>query len=427
VTKPLHIPPFVNYDCRLCGWCCRQYDISFSKEDLERLSQYDWGRLEPALAGREWCAPLRDASGYAAYRLRYSPEGACVFLSGDNKCLMHKHVGEMGKAIGCSVYPFSFVATPTGVYVGCRFSCEAVAYGLGEPVVRRADSLKKQLALCEAIGHVPRYGDEVIFDGGRTLPWADYLQLEKTLTRVLLRDDLPLVRRLLLVGKFIEVLRDARLERVRGPKFGEFIRILEAGLFSEAQSESLPGPPGRLWRMMFRQFCSQFQQRQGGAYQELGTAGKLAERLRQFWTGVQFTFGRGSARLPGFPDRVALADVQRVRPGPPDQAADLALSRFLAAKLFGKQYFGKFFFDYSLLDGLNFLLLAAGAVMWYARAGALARGAETTQPEDVIEAIRYVDFCYGYSRSPALLQQRVGVRLLSRGDTATRLALSQFA
>jgi len=116
----LHIPPFVNYDCTLCGWCCHQYDISFSQEDYERLAKREWGALEPDLAGREWCAPLRGERGYAQYRLRYTPEGACVFLGRDNKCLMHKHVGELGKALGCCVYPFTFVDSPTGRSSGAR-------------------------------------------------------------------------------------------------------------------------------------------------------------------------------------------------------------------------------------------------------------------------------------------------------------------
>ena len=133
MTESLHAPGFVNYACQLCGWCCHQYDISFSQADFDRLSKLDWGRLEPALAGKEWAAPLREFGNPDSHRLRYAADGACVFLDG-NLCRMHKHVGEFGKTLGCSVYPFTFAATPSGVYTGCRFSCKAMAYGLGEPL-----------------------------------------------------------------------------------------------------------------------------------------------------------------------------------------------------------------------------------------------------------------------------------------------------
>jgi len=425
VHAPLHAPEFVNYACQLCGWCCHQYDISFSTADFERLSKLDWGRLEPALAGKEWAAPLHEFGNPDSYRLRYAADGACVFLDG-NKCRMHKHVGEFGKTLGCSVYPFTFAATPSGVYTGCRFSCKAMAYGLGEPLRRRMDCLQKQLALCIAAGRVPRYGDQVVWDGRRTLPWTDYLALEEALIRVFLRDDLSLARRLFMAHKLVEILDQAKLDRVRGPKFREFIGILESGLLLEAETEPLPGGANRLSRMLFRQFCFLFQRRQGGSYREMNLFGKLGVRLRTFWTGVQFTFGAGAPPLIAMPGPVSLAKVAALRAQALDSEAEIAISRFLAAKLYGKQHFGKLFFNYPLRPGLEFLLLSAGAVMWYARARTVARGGSETTLEDILEAIRYVDFCYGFSAAPALLLERVRVRILSHGDAAIRLVLAQY-
>ena len=426
MNSNLRIPAFVNYDCQLCGWCCHQYDITFSTADYERLSKFEWGKLEPEkLGGKEWAAPLRDSSTPDQYRLRYAPDGACVFLNG-KYCLMHKHVGELGKTLGCCVYPFTFAGTPTGVYVGCRFSCKAMAYGLGEPIQRRREFLAKQLALCAASRHVPRYGDTVVFEGRKTLPWSDYLAFEESLIRIFLRDDLPLARRLFMAHKMADVLRQAKLERVRGDKFKELIAILETGLAGEAESEPLPGQAGRLQRMLFRQFCFLFQRRYGGSYRELGFFGKLGARLRSFQTGAQFTFAAGAARLIAMDGLVPLRKVERMAPQPLDSADELAISRFLAAKLYGKQHFGKLFFGYPLLPGLEFLFLSAGAVMWYARARALARGDSATTSEDVHEAIRYVDFCYGYSRAPALALERMRVRILSHADSAIRLAVAQY-
>jgi len=456
LNESLHAPGFVNYACQLCGWCCHQYDISFSKADFERLSKLDWGRLEPALAGKEWAAPLREFGNPDSYRLRYAADGACVFLDG-NQCRMHKHVGEFGKTLGCSAYPFTFAETPSGVYTGCRFSCKAMAYGLGEPLARRMDCLQKQLALCVEAGRVPRYGNNVVWDGRRTLPWTDYLALEEALIRVLLRDDLPLPRRLFLMHKFMEVIHEAKLDRVRGPKFREFIGILENGLLLEAEAEPLPGDGNWLSRMMFRQFCFLFQRRQGGSYREMNLLGKAGARLRTFWTGVQFTFGAGAPLLAAMPGPAPLAEVAAAagKGGTLGVEAETAISRFLAAKLYGKQHFGKLFFNYPLRPGLEVLLLTAGAVMWYARARTAARrssqpadsptpaeaaelrragaaelrraGDSETTLEDVLEAIRYVDFCYGFSAAPALSIERLRIRALSHGDTAIRLVLAQYA
>ena len=64
--------------------------------------------------------------------------------------------------------------------------------------------------------------------------------------------------------------------------------------------------------------------------------------------------------------------------------------------------------------------------MWYARARALARGDAATTSEDILEAIRYVDFCYNSSRAPAQIMERLRVRILSHGDAAVRVAIAQY-
>jgi len=421
-----HIPTFVNYDCELCGWCCKQYDITFSEAEYKRLSSHDWGKLEPDMAGQDWCAPYHNRRSPDSYRLRYKPEGGCVFLADDNKCRMHAHVGELAKALGCCVFPFTFVRTPSGVYVGGRFSCRAMAYGRGAPVIHREKQLRKQFELVAQAGHAPQYPDNVIFAGNRTLPWSDYMHLDEAILRILLRDDLALVQRLFALCKFLETLREAKVEKVRGARFKEFVELLEQGLLHEAAREELPPPVRGIRKVMFRQFCFIFQRREGGYYHELGLGGKLKVRLGNLGRAIQFAFGFGAPRLAEFPDKFRLADIAGLKPHTLGPLEELAVSRFLAAKVFGKQYFGKLFYGYSLLDGIAFLLLAAGAVMWYARARALARGAETTNHEDVIESIRYVDFCFGSSPAPGLIIERLRTRILGMGDYPARIALAQY-
>ena len=333
----LHIPPFVNYDCQTCGWCCRQYDITVAPEEYKRFQKLDWPQLEPDLAGKELFGPLRKKRATDTHRLRYTPEGACVFLS-DNKCLMHRHVGELGKTIGCCVYPFTFVNTPTGVYVGCRFSCKAVAYGLGESVARREPFLRKQVGgLVKAGGQLPEYFDKVFFEGNRWLPWSDYLRLEETLIRMLLRDDLPFVKRLVVFQKYIDILRAAKLDNVRREKFRELLRILEDGLVAEAREEESSHKTSAMQRVLFRQYAYIFQRRHGGAYQEMDLAGRMRTRLRGLKQSVQYTFAVGRpphSRLSGV---LPVAEVARHPLHPLGPKEEHALSRFMAGKLFGKQ------------------------------------------------------------------------------------------
>lgn len=424
---PLRVPTFVNYECRLCGWCCHQYDITVSREDKERLSAYDWAALEPELSGRELFAAVRGRRHRGdEFRLHYTPEGACAFLSSENTCLMHRHVGELGKPLGCCVFPLTFASTPTGVYVGCRFSCMAVAYGMGDPLPRKSRFMERQIDLVEKAGHLPRYPDIVVIAPGRFLPWDDYIRLEEMAIRIMLREDIALLHRLLALHDIIEVLKRANFDRLRGERFGELLHILEEGLPAEAGRENPRRRPDPILRMIFRQFCFLFQNRHGGAYHELGPVGRLRARLENLARSLRFTFNMGRVRPAAFPGEFALADVATIPPPPLGPNEELAISRFLAAKMFGKQHFGPLFFRYPVADGLTFLLLAAGAVLWYARALALARGTKAPEHRDVIEAIRYVDFCYGFSPAPGLIVERIRVKLLGHGDAAMRLAADQF-
>ena len=123
VNETLHMPPFVNYDCQQCGACCRQCDIAFSRDDHERLSRYDWAALVPDLPPGEWWRPNPGGDKREPYRMQSRPDHACVFLDAENRCRMHGHTGELGKALGCSVYPFTFVAAPDEP-VGGQYDCQ---------------------------------------------------------------------------------------------------------------------------------------------------------------------------------------------------------------------------------------------------------------------------------------------------------------
>ena len=426
--QPLHIPAFLNYACERCGWCCRQAGIPISEAEQRRIAATPWAEVEPELAEQElWRLPGRGGgSNDAPLQLGYTPGHGCVFLTDEGLCRIHSHVSESAKPLRCRVFPFSFADTPSGVYVGARFSCPAVAFGRGRPLVHEQGLLQRQLrSVRRAIG-LPRFDEEVTVRGGQTIPWEDYIELEAALTRVLFRDELPLKRRLLAFHEFTSLLGEAQFEKVRGERFKEFVALLEEGLLLEAQGKDSPSRPGPLHRMLFRLFNLQFQQRgedlAGGGRVSRGIRG----RVRMTKRAAQLMAGRGTIRLDDFPGPFQLGELAGVRLHDFAPEDENALSRFMAAKLFGKQVFGRMFFGYSLLDGLRFLMLAAGSALWHARAHALARGARETEYADIVEGIRYVDYCYAWSAVPGRSGRRRLLRLLSGGAMPARVTTSQF-
>lgn len=106
-------------------------------------------------------------------------EGRCTFLDTRGLCSLH----ELGKPSGCSQFPFLVVRTPEGLKVGASFYCPAIAANAGPPM---ADSVPR-LPAAQSVGHAPLDSGT-----GRTLTWAEYLQLEQQLYSDVEADDIAL-------------------------------------------------------------------------------------------------------------------------------------------------------------------------------------------------------------------------------------------
>ena len=420
----LHIPPFLNYSCQACGRCCRDYEIAFSEEDFRRISGPDWGAIFPALADQELFARSRGRGQAGPHRFRLKADRTCVFLDESGTCLMHRHLGERKKALACVMFPFTFAHTPSGVYVGLRFNCRAVAEGVGERLDRRRRDLEHLLKRCRREGHAAHYGERVQFDAHQEIGWDQYLAIERELINVVLRPDMELPRRLLLAWQFLAVLREAKLGQLGDDQFDEFLRIVLEGVTGTAAEQTIERPKLR-WpeRSAFSQMLFLFHRRTAASFLDMSRLGRLATRFRSFCTGLKFSRRRGTVQLHDFPRPTRLGEVDGVECPCLDVDGAAMIERYLAAKLFGKQIFGKLFYDYHFLAGFAFLMVAYAGVLWYARAAALARGVERVGTEDVARGIEYVDYGYGYSAAAASRPARVRIWTLGQRDGACRLAL----
>ena len=420
----IHLPPFVRYDCVQCGWCCGQFDITFSEDDARRLAKTEWGEVLPDLKDKDWRLPTKRTPPADTWRFATRKDGTCVFLGEGGACRMHTHTTEMGKALACTTFPFTIARTPTGIYVGLRFSCLSVAEGTGRTLDSRLGFLRRLIRRLGKEGHSPLYYEDLFFDREKRILWGDYLALEDALIATFLRTDLPLTHRVTLAWRLVSIVREWDLSVWRGEVFRRQLHARLNTLIEQYRELDIPRPKlkGRE-RLMFRQFCYHFQRRTAAWYFGLGRWGKVRERAHWFMDGVRFAFNRGTVRLPdGGP--IPLRRVGDVRLPPFDEAADRMLSRYLAAKLFGKQVFGRLFFGYTFYDGFVFLTLAYAAILWLARGYALARGTEVVSLEDLTWALRAVDFCYNYSPAAGRSTERIRVRTLGGGDSAVRLAVA---
>lgn len=162
-AEQVHLPE-LNYDCVSCGKSCSGWKIELDRPAQKRLNyhpltvaQRDQG-VEPMqypFVGQSDC-------------------GSCCYLSKDNLCGLHRDDGYEIKPRGCKAYPFNFVSTPDGIFVGLSFRCTAVRQNSGRP-------LKEEPARHDWVREMPmpEVGFEPIpMDESSVVSWEEYLKIE---------------------------------------------------------------------------------------------------------------------------------------------------------------------------------------------------------------------------------------------------------
>lgn len=89
-----------NFVCRECGACCRIKDgiVRVGDAEIERIARYLGMSEQEFIAGETEISP--DRRGLV---LKSRPDGACVYLTDDNRCRIHAV-----KPDKCRTFPFEW-------------------------------------------------------------------------------------------------------------------------------------------------------------------------------------------------------------------------------------------------------------------------------------------------------------------------------
>jgi Fe-S-cluster containining protein len=188
---PLLLPDNVVFTCQQSGACCRSnWLIGVDDASHARLRAVGWGHHDPALDGREAFVPLPfPLAGGERVTFARRPDGACVFLTGDARCGIHRHLGAGAKPQVCREFPYHFVQTPDGVAVGVSFACTAVRAHHGASLPAQQDEVRAVLAGSTRVERLP---DRLTLFGSIDLEWADYRPIEAALLALLASGERPL-------------------------------------------------------------------------------------------------------------------------------------------------------------------------------------------------------------------------------------------
>ncbi len=178
MTERIHLEDFQGFRCTSCGLCCtRRWGVG-----VERV-------IEPGIRASEFHA-RRESEGYiplevspdSPTRATKKEDGSCVFLEEENLCGLHSELGGQGKPVGCQLYPYRPVRTPTGVYVSQSFACPPVVAGLDDNVEENRAHLAAVLSqFPDGAAELPDEEFPVSLTQRTKISWSSYLELEERL------------------------------------------------------------------------------------------------------------------------------------------------------------------------------------------------------------------------------------------------------
>jgi lysine-N-methylase len=410
-----HLPVVQNWDCHVCGTCCKEYLVTLSDEERQKIEAHDWSN-DPVVGGR----PLFSKSGpwwNRRYHLNHREDGSCVFLSEEGRCRIHERFGYATKPLPCRLFPFVLVPTGDHWRVGVRFACPSAADNKGRAVSAHEPALKEfavELARREGLQPQP---EGIIppprLQRGQRVDWSDLLRFVSPLL-VLLRDRndrLELRWRKCLA--LANLCREARFTDVKGKRLDEFLDLLVAGLPDEVPTDPTKvAAPNWVGRILFRQAVALFTRKDHGPNRGIARQGRLA-LLAAAWR-----FARGTGPLPRMHALIPETTFEQIEAAsiPLSPAAEAILERYYTIKVESVQFCGPSNFHHPFWEGLEMLALTLPIIRWVSRA--LTNLSET---DAIARALTIVDDHFGFNRVLRSRRQRVSFNILARTGELQKL------
>ena len=411
---PVLMPSVPNqrWSCHSCGNCCRTLVGHLLEDERARLDEQGWA------AKLGVAAYVRVGRGHV---LNKQPDGACVFLTDENRCRIHEELGEDAKPLACRIFPFSVRPVSGAWQASLRFDCPSVIESKGAALGEHRAAIQKLTEGMITAAPV----DAVDLQRGR--PATDE-EIDATLKRFvqwIRHGKLSMAQRLIEGARLTTTLHEAALKRVRGARYVEFLKLLFQALPAESTTpptEALPKSRGLLRQLAFAH------SEHVTLHEMTSTVTRLGKRWTQFRSANRFRVGRGVVPpLPGFSRGVTFEAVESVETNPENlpKVEDLIV-RYLIARLEGRSVFGGGYYGWTVVTGLAAMWLSVAAAGWLARYVTASDGRTTMTFGDIGMALGMVD--RAATRLPALgaVSERARISYLIRDDGLARL-LNDFS
>ncbi|HEX8031774.1 MAG TPA: YkgJ family cysteine cluster protein [Vicinamibacterales bacterium] len=221
MPAPIRIDPDQRFSCSQCGRCCHRFDIVVSEAEIEHYRRRDaaaWfsGGGDPFEAVPEWPA-LR--------RIRKRADGACGFLSHDNRCRIHEELGASAKPLTCRLFPYAFHAAADGVVVTASFACPTIIANEG-PLISSPQSMPGIDALRREWFSTPQAGPAPLeFMKGRTMDTRTARILRDGILAMLKQDAVDIRDNIARIAATLDDLTRPKVLALNDADFAEYVKL----------------------------------------------------------------------------------------------------------------------------------------------------------------------------------------------------------
>ena len=381
-SLPIIVPgmPWQKYSCHGCGDCCRDFTVQLRDRDLKKLNEQGWsGKLS---------GPITQTFRGNSYLARRD-DGACIFLNDDGLCRIHAEFGFEEKPIACQVFPFNIAPDSSSIRVGINFLCKSVQQNRGAGLESHRKDLRR------FTGSLPELSqpaaDPPLAQGLDAASRKEIDALIKRSDDWLCRSEIDLMTRLDGFAFIASCLGEAKLKNVRQARFVELLDTLFSVLPDELYLQPME-PATKRQQGLLRQAV--FTRTEDPRIDD--TRGRIRSVLSQLVRSRSMRRGRGctphlTAALPQGVDFRAIEGVAPFDESPDSESISELWLRYLRASLYSGRLWGSAYYGWSVIDGLQALVLNLACISWLAKLSSAAESRPVALLQDYQLAIGRVD------------------------------------
>ena len=381
-SLPILVPgmPWQKYSCHGCGDCCRDFTVQLRDRDLKKLASQGWSE--------KIGIPITQTFRGSSYLARQD-DGACIFLDDEGLCRIHAEFGFEEKPIACQVFPFNIAPDSSSIRVGVNFLCKSVQQNRGAGLESHRKDLKRFVHSLPELNQ-PTADPPLTSD----INSASRKEIDALVGRAdtwLCGSAIDLPTRLDGLAFIATCLGEATLKEVRQERFVELVDTLFSVLPDELHLQPIESATRRQQGLLRQAVFTRTEDPRIDS-----TRGRLSAVLSQLMRSRSMRRGRGCTPhlTPALPEGVDFRTIEGVASFDESPEADSISElwlRYIRASLFSGRLWGSAYYGWSVVDGLQALILNLACISWLAKLSSASEHRPVALLKDYQLAIGRVD------------------------------------